>query len=135
MTKTYPSDLSDLEWQVIAPLIPKPKKGGRKRSVNIRYVLNAIFYILKTGCQWNMLPKDFPPKSTVHEYFSQWNQDSTIDRIHRKLRKVTRVLAGKQPEETAGIIDSQSTKTTEEALRRGYDAGKKNQRTQASRHR
>jgi len=135
MTKTYPSDLSDLEWQVIAPLIPKPKKSGRKRSVNIRYVLNAIFYILKTGCQWNMLPKDFPPKSTVHEYFSQWNQDSTIDRIHRKLRKVTRVLAGKQPEETAGIIDSQSTKTTEEALRRGYDAGKKNQRTQASRHR
>lgn len=135
MPKLYPSDLSDFEWQVIAPLIPKAKKGGRKRSVDVRAVMNAIFYILKTGCQWNMLPKNFPPKSTVYLYFATWSADGTIERMHRKLRRTARVLVGKHPDESVGIIDSQSTKTTEEAMSRGYDAGKKNQRTKASHHR
>lgn len=129
MSKIYSSDLTDFEWQVIAPLIPKAKKGGRRRSVDLHAVLNAIFYILKTGCQWHMLPKDFPPKSTVYAYFSVWSVDGTIDRIHRKLRRTARLLVGKKSDETVGIIDSQSTKTTEEAVSCGYDAGKKNQRT------
>lgn len=127
MPTLYASDLSDFEWQVIAPLIPKAKKGGRKRTTDLRAVLNAIFYILKTGCQWHMLPRSFPPKSTVHMYFVQWRTDGTVERIHRKLRRINRVLANKKPDETVGIIDSQSVKTTEEAASRGYDAGKKNQ--------
>lgn len=128
MPTSYPSDLNDFEWKVIAPLIPKYKKGGRKRSVDMRRVVNAIFYILKAGCQWNMLPKDFPPKSTVHEYFSAWKKDGTIDHMHRKLRKITRVIADRKPDETAGIIDSQSVKTAEEADQKGVgvDMGKKN---------
>lgn len=128
MPKIYSSDLTDFEWQVIAPLIPKAKKGGRKRSTDQRAVLNAIFYILKTGCQWHMLPKEYPPKSTVYMYFAKWRDEGTIEKIHRKLRKISRVLANKKPNETVGIIDSQSVKTTEEADSCGYDGGKKNQR-------
>src|SRR5580765_7159493 len=78
----YPSDLNDAEWALVAPLIPSSKRGGRPRSVDVREVLNAIFYVLWTGCQWKALPKDFPPKSTVYDYLDLWEWDGTLERIH-----------------------------------------------------
>src|SRR5438270_8198561 len=79
----YPSDLSDAEWAIVEPMIPPARHGGRKRSVNVREVLNGIFYVLWTGCQWKALPKDLPPKSTVHDYLDLWNWDGTLERIHQ----------------------------------------------------
>ena len=128
MPTSYPSDMTDQEWEIISPLIPAAKKGGRHRSVDIRKILDAIFYVTKGGIQWDMLPKDFPPKGTVYWYFSQWKQDGTLQKIHNSLRQIVRVIEDKQPEPTAGIIDSQSVKSTEEAHDRGFDAGKKNKR-------
>ena len=122
----YPSDLTDLEWGIIEGMIPRAKKGGRKRSVSIREILNAVFYVLDNGIKWRSLPHDFPAWQTVYWYFTLWAEDGTIVRIHKKLRKINRVVAGKHPEETVGILDSQSTKTTEEANVKGFDAGKKN---------
>src|SRR3954447_869077 len=81
----YPSDLTDAEWVIVEPMIPPARPGGRKRSVNVREVLNGIFYILWTGCQWKALPKDLPPKSTVHDYLELWNWDGTWERIHHAL--------------------------------------------------
>ena len=81
----YPSDLTDAEWLLVEPLIPPARHGGRRRSVNVREVLNGIFYILWTGCQWKALPKDLPPKSTVHDYLELWNWDGTLERIHHTL--------------------------------------------------
>src|SRR4029077_6424812 len=122
----YPSDLTDLEWEIIEKMIPKAKKGGRKRSVSIREILNAIFYVLDNGIKWRSLPHDYPAWQTVYWYFTLWAEDGTLVRVHKKLRKIARVQAKRQPEETVGIIDSQSSKTTEEAQNRGFDAGKKN---------
>ena len=122
----YPSDLTEVEWKIIEKEVPKARRGGRKRSVNIRAILNAIFYVLDNGIKWRSLPHDFPKWQTVYWYFNQWNQDGTIEKIHRKMRKITRVVAGKKPDETVAIIDSQSVKTTEEAQSNGFDAGKKN---------
>ncbi len=126
----YPSDLTDLEWEIIEKMIPKAKKGGRKRSVSIRQILNAVFYVLDNGIKWRSLPHDYPAWQTVYWYFNLWAEDGTIVRVHKKLRKINRVVAGKRPEETVAIIDSQSTKTTEEAKVKGFDAGKKNKGTQ-----
>ena len=81
----YPSDLTDEEWAIIAPLIPAAKKGGNKRTVNVREIVNGVMYILGTGCQWPALPKDLPPKSTVNDYFRRWTDDRTLDRIHHAL--------------------------------------------------
>src|SRR5881275_1827095 len=86
----YPSDLSDSEWALIEPAIPPAKRGGRRREVNVREVLNAIFYVLSTGCQWQALPKDLPPKSTAHSYFMLWDWDGTLERIHHALYVATR---------------------------------------------
>jgi putative transposase len=122
----YPSDLTDLEWEIIGKMIPKAKKGGRKRSVSIRQILNAVFYVLDNGIKWRSLPHDYPAWQTVYWYFNLWAEDGTIVKVHKKLRKINRVVAGKKPEETVAIIDSQSTKTTEEANVKGFDAGKKN---------
>ena len=136
MPKTYPSDMTDQEWEIIRPLIPAAKKGGRKRTVNIRNVLDAIFYVTRGGIQWAMLPNNFPPMSTVYWYFAQWKRDGTIEKIHDKLRKIVRVTEEKEAEPTAGIIDSQSSKTTEEIRgNKGFDGGKKDQRTQETYHR
>ncbi len=109
----YPSDLSDPEWALIAPLIPPAKRGGRKREVDIREVMNAILYVLGTGCQWRALPKDLPPKSTVHDYLMLWEWDGTLDRIHHELYVMTRDLEGREASPTAGAIDSQSVKSAE----------------------
>ena len=106
----YPSDMTDAEWAIVEPLIPPARRGGRRRSVNTREVLNAIFYVLWTGCQWKALPKDLPPKSTVHDYLELWNWDGTLERIHHALYVAVREKEGREASPTAAIIDSQSTK-------------------------
>ena len=106
----YPSDLSDDEWALVEPLIPPAKRGGRKRSIDVREVLNGIFYVLWTGCQWTALPKDLPPKSTVYDYFDLWSWDGTLERIHHALYLEVREHAGREPSPSAAIIDSQSAK-------------------------
>jgi transposase len=109
----YDSDLTDEEWAIVVPAIPPPKRGGGKRTVNIREVLNGIFYVLWTGCQWKALPKDFPPKSTVHWYLMLWEWDGTLDRIHHMLYVAVREQEGREASPTAAIIDSQSAKTAQ----------------------
>ena len=106
----YDSDLTDEEWALVAPLIPPAKRGGGKRTVNIREILNAIFYVLWTGCQWKALPKDLPPKSTAHWYLMLWNWDGTLEQIHHALYLAVREQEGRKPSPTAAIIDSQSAK-------------------------
>jgi len=106
----YDSDLTDEEWELIVPLVPPSKRGGRRREVNVREVLNAIFYVLWTGCQWKALPKDLPPKSTVHWYFMLWNWDGTLERVHHALYLAVREQEGHDASPTAAIIDSQSAK-------------------------
>ena len=106
----YPSDLTDAEWAIVEPMIPPARRGGRRRSVNVREVLNGIFYVLSTGCQWKALPKDLPPKSTVYDYLELWNWDGTLERIHHELYVAVREQAGQEASPTAAIIDSQSAK-------------------------
>jgi putative transposase len=111
--KTYPTDLKDAEWGIVSPLLPEAKAGGRPRSADLREILNAIFYRERTGCAWEMLPHDFPPAKTVYEYFNQWSQDGTWERINGELVKRLRVAEGREEEPSAAIIDSQSVKTVE----------------------
>ncbi|MFL9827738.1 IS5 family transposase [Rhodoplanes sp. SY1] len=125
----YPSDLTDAEWALIEPLIPPARRGGRRRSVNVRAVLDAIFYVLWTGCQWQALPKDLPPKSTAHSYFILLDREGVLERIHHVLYVAVREQAGRDASPTAAIIDSQSGKAAQKGAlrwtRKGYDAGKK----------
>jgi transposase len=113
----YPSDLTDTEWSLVEPLIPPAKRGGRKRAVDIREVLNGIFYVLSTGCQWRALPKDLPPRSTVHDYLHLWDWDGTLLRLHHALFVRARELAGKEASPSVAIIDSQSVKGAEKGAR------------------
>ena len=109
----YPSDLTEAEWALVAPFVPPARRGGRKRKVNVREVINAIFYVLSTGCQWKALPKDLPPKSTAHDYFILLDRDGALQRIHEALYLMTRELAGREASPTAAIIDSQSAKAAQ----------------------
>ena len=109
----YPSDLTDAEWEHIAPLIPPAKRGGRKRSVNLREIVNGLMYVLSTGCQWRYVPKDLPPRSTLFDYFDLWNWDGTLVRIHHALYMQCREAMGREASPTACVIDSQSVKSAE----------------------
>ena len=109
----YPSDLTDAEWALIAPMIPPAKRGGRKREVDVREIVNGLFYVLETGCPWRHLPKDFPPKSTVHGYFDLWAWDGTLERMHEALYLALREKDGREASPSAAIIDSQSVKSAQ----------------------
>ncbi len=110
---SYPSDLTEQEWAILESLIPPAKEGGRPRTTDMREVLNALFYVDRTGCQWRALPHDFPPWSTVWSYFRAWRLDGTWKRMHTVLREKTRVSMGREPTPSAAIIDSQSVKTSQ----------------------
>ena len=109
----YPSDVTDDEWMHLAPLIPPAKRGGNKRTVDVREVVNGVMYILSAGCQWRAIPKDLPPRSTLYDYLNRWDCDGTLGRIHHALYVKCRELAGREASPTAAIIDSQSVKSAE----------------------
>jgi putative transposase len=113
MDAVYPSDLTDEQWQAMSRLIPPAKPGGRPRTVDMRDVLNGLFYLARTGCAWRMLPKDYPPKDTVYYYFKAFRQDGTWERIHDLIRKRVRVKHGKRQQQSAANIDNQSVKNKE----------------------
>lgn len=117
MRKKYPTDLTDQEWQILEPLVPPIKSGGRPANYSRREILNAVLYVLRSGCQWRMLPHDLPNWQTVYTYYRNWRLDGSWRRIHETLRKALREEEGHHPEASAAMMDSQSAKTTEKGGR------------------
>ncbi|HEU4322365.1 MAG TPA: IS5 family transposase [Roseiflexaceae bacterium] len=123
---SYPTDLTDEQWTTLEPLLRRKAGPGAPREVDIRAIVNAIRYKLRTGCQWRMLPKEYPPKSTVWYYFNAWQQDGTLERVNDALRKRVRTeQLEREPDPHIVVVDSQSVKSTEAGGDRGFDAGKK----------
>jgi len=132
----YESDLTDEEWALVAPLIPPAKHGGARRTVDEREIVNGLMYILSTGCQWRAIPKDLPPRSTLHDYLDRWDWDGTLERIHFALYVQCREQAGREASPTAAIIDSQSVKSAEKGgvrlIRRGTIPARKSKAKSAT---
>ena len=129
----YPSDLTDEEWAHVEPLIPPARRGGRRRETDMREALNAIMYVLSTGCQWRYLPKDLPPRSTVYRYFRDWGIDGALDHIHDALYQKCREQAEREASPTAAIIDSQSVKSAEKGGPRSIRTGSTRERRSRAR--
>lgn len=131
----YPSDMTDAEWALIAPFVPAARRGGRKREVDMREVLNGIFYVLSTGCQWSALPKDLPPKSTVHDYFILLDRSGALARMHDALYVAARKAVGREASPSAAIIDSQSARAAQKgalhSTRKAMTPAKKSRRASA----
>ena len=125
-SRAYETDLCDEAWRLVQGFLPDDPGGGRPRSVCLRAVADAVFYVLRSGCAWRMLPADFPPWPTVYRYFRRWESDGAVETMHDVLRGLVRIQEGKNPEPTAGIIDSQTVKSSPQAIDPiGYDGGKK----------
>ncbi len=131
MRSAYPTDLSDVEWSYLEPYLPAPKTVGRPKIHHTRKVLDAIFYVLKSGCAWRLLPRDFPPWKTVHHYFRTWCIDGTWEKLHAALRERLRARIGRNTEPSAGIVDSQSVKTTGVGGERGTMAARRSRKESA----
>ena len=122
-TERYPSDMTDAEWTIVEPLLPPARTGGRPRETDMREVMNGVRYILRTGCQWRQLPKDFPPRSTVYNYFWEWSRYGTLDAIHHALLVKCREAEAREASPTAAIIDTQVAKATEKGGSRAIRSG------------